>query len=115
MLSDKTTVELGKEGQRRAEKFLRKLGYKIIESNFRSKFGEIDLIATKDDTLVFVEVKARASDLFGLPEEAVNSRKISHITLAGEYYASLHPELPELQRIDVVSIEGSDIRLIEVD
>ena len=114
MLSDKTTTELGQEGQNRAEKFLLDLGYQIIERNFRSKFGEIDLVALKDDTLIFVEVKARATNLFGLPEEAVTKRKISHITLAGEYYATLHPELPESQRIEVVAIEGREIRLIDV-
>lgn len=111
----RTTIQIGDAGQRKAERFLKKLGYKIIDRNFRSKFGEIDLIAVKEGTLVFIEVKARASDLFGLPEEAVNARKIDHITLAGEYYASLHPELPKSQRIEVVAIRGEDIKLILVD
>lgn len=105
---------MGAKGEKEAEEYLNGLGYKIIDRNFRSKFGELDLVALKDGTLVFMEVKARATNLFGLPEEAVTKRKISHITLAGEYYASLHPELPKLQRIDVVAIEGNVIRLIEV-
>jgi Holliday junction resolvase-like predicted endonuclease len=50
-----------------------------------------------------------------LPEEAVDRRKLHHITLAGEYCASLHPELTAAQRIDVVSIEGDEIRLTSVD
>lgn len=109
-----STRDVGSKAERKAAKFLEKLGYKVIDRNFRSKFGEIDLVAVEDDTLVFVEVKARATRLFGLPEEAVNKRKIQHITLAGEYYASKHPELPKLQRIDVVAVEGSDIKLIKV-
>lgn len=105
---------MGKAAEDQAVKFLVNLGYQIIERNFHSKFGEIDVVALKDETLVFVEVKARSTKLFGLPEEAVNAGKIRHITLAGEYYASLHPELPQLQRIDVVAIEGNEIRLIPV-
>lgn len=107
------TRDVGLAGEEKAARFLENQGYKVIERNFRSKFGEIDLVALKDDTLIFLEVKARASRMFGLPEEAVNKRKISHITLAGEYYASLHPELPKAQRIDVVAIEGNLVRLIE--
>ncbi len=109
-----TTRDMGQAAEDQAAKYLASLGYKIIERNFHSKFGEIDVVALKDETLVFVEVKARSTRLFGLPEEAVNAAKISHITMAGEYYASLHPELPQLQRIDVVAIEGNEIRLIPV-
>lgn len=109
-----STKDTGQAAEDRAADFLEGLGYKILDRNFRSKFGEIDLVALDGDTLVFVEVKARATRLFGLPEEAVNKRKIRHITLAGEYYLSLHPELPQLLRIDVIAIEGNELRLIQV-
>lgn len=109
-----TTRDIGQAAEDRAADFLKNLGYQILDRNFRSKFGEIDLVAVDGETLVFVEVKARATRLFGLPEEAVNKRKIRHITLAGQYYVSLHPELPELHRIDVVAIEGNEVRLISV-
>lgn len=108
------TRSIGQKAESKAADFLEDLGYRILERNFRSKFGEIDLVALDGETLVFVEVKARATRLFGLPEEAVDRRKIKHITLAGEYYVSLHPELPKLQRIDVVAIEGNEVRLISV-
>lgn len=108
------TRDIGLAAENKAASFLISQGYQVIERNFRSKFGEIDLVAIDGVTLVFVEVKARATRLFGLPEEAVNKRKIRHITMAGEYYASIHPELPELHRIDVVAIEGNDVRLISV-
>ncbi|HET7713528.1 MAG TPA: YraN family protein [Patescibacteria group bacterium] len=109
-----STRDIGNKAEDRAAEFLRRQGYQILDRNFRSKFGEIDLVALDGETLVFVEVKARASRRFGLPEEAVNPRKIRHITLAGQYYASLHPTLPQLQRIDVISIEGDELRLISV-
>lgn len=109
-----STKDTGQAAEDRAADFLEGLGYKILDRNFRSKFGEIDLVALDGDTLVFVEVKARATRLFGLPEEAVNKRKIRHITLAGEYYLSLHPGLPQLLRIDVIAIEGNELRLIQV-
>lgn len=103
----------GKLGEQTALKLLTKAGYKIIDRNFRSKFGEIDLVAIDGDTLVFVEVKTRWSRKFGLPEEAVNYWKIRSITKTGEYYKLLHPNTPELLRIDVVAVEVANGRLIE--
>jgi putative endonuclease len=67
----------GKIGEDRAAKLLRNKGYKIIEQNYTTKLGEIDLIAIDVDTLVFVEVKTRWSKKFGNPEEAVNLRKLN--------------------------------------
>ena len=66
---------LGREGERLAAEYLEKKGYKVVASRFRLFHGEIDLIAWDGDTLVFVEVKARTSDDFGLPEESVTPAK----------------------------------------
>ncbi len=95
-----------------AVKLLLKSGYKVIDRNFRSRFGEIDIIAIKDDCLVFVEVKARWSLKFGLPEEAVTPHKIWKIGRTGEYYCILHPELPKKMRIDVLAIiiDGNTVK-----
>jgi len=101
------TRNLGILGEDLAAEFLRKNGYKILERNFRSKFGEIDIIAQDKDTLVFVEVKTRWSEKFGLPEEAITPWKIKKIKKAGEYYKLFHPELPELLRIDAVCLDLS--------
>lgn len=102
---------LGNFGENYAEKLLLKNGYKVVEKNFRCKVGEIDLIALKDDILVFVEVKTRVNTRFGYPEEAVTSRKIARIKRTGDWYVSLNQNLPKKRRIDVVSIllEGNKI------
>ena len=66
---------LGEEGERLARKFLERRGYRIIASNYRTRMGEIDLIAEHGQTLVFVEVKARADDRFGGPACAITLAK----------------------------------------
>jgi len=111
--------ETGKFAEDYAVKFLLSKNYKIIDRNFHSRFGEIDMVAVDGPTLVFVEVKARWSHKFGSPEEAVTTSKIWKIQKTGQYYSILHPELPKKLRIDVVAIdiEGgsvSGIRLIKV-
>lgn len=98
---------LGNLGENLALKHLKNKGYKFLERNFRSKFGEIDIIAREDDVLVFIEVKTRWSKKFGPPEGTVTPWKIKRIIKIGQYYKSLHPELPEAMRIDVVTIEFS--------
>ena len=97
---------LGNLGENLALKHLQKnKGYKFIERNFRSKFGEIDLILQDKDVLVFVEVKTRFSQSFGNPEEAVTPWKIRSIIKTAQYFSLKHPKLPESIRIDVVAID----------
>lgn len=114
-----TTVLQGRRGEKIACQFLTSKGYKIICTNFRTRFGEIDIVACDGETLVFVEVKARASRDFGLPEEAITPRKIRHLTKAGQYFKLKNPQTPDLQRIDLVAIKLSptgeigEIRLIK--
>ncbi len=95
----------GDLGENFAKELLVSSGYKIVTSNFRSLFGEIDIIAVKDGVLVFVEVKTRWSNKFGAPEEAVDKRKLGKIKKAGEFFSLTHPTLPKKLRIDVVAIE----------
>lgn len=66
---------LGKQGEEIAVKFLKKKGYTIIQKNFKTSLGEIDIIARDGDKIVFVEVKTRADDMFGHPFEAVGHKK----------------------------------------
>lgn len=61
------TKRLGKEGEDRAAKFLKKQGYLILERNCRTRNGEIDLIAMHEGMVVFIEVKTRTNDAYGLP------------------------------------------------
>lgn len=95
---------MGSRGETFAVSLLESNGYKVIERNFRCKFGEIDIIAQKDGILIYVEVKTRKSFKFGLPEEAVTKRKIRKIARIGELYQKIHPKLPKKLRIDVVSV-----------
>jgi len=101
----------GSSSENLASNLLVQNGYKVIDRNFHSRFGEIDIIAEKDGYLIFVEVKARHSLKFGMPEEAVTTSKLFKIKKTGEYYSLLHPNLPKKLRIDVVAlvIEGNEI------
>lgn len=103
----------GQIGESIASNLLRRQGYTILETNFRVRFGEIDIIALDGDTLVFVEVKARWSDRFGAPEEAVTFRKLRIISKVASYYKTLHPELPSKMRVDVVAISRGMASLIK--
>jgi len=93
----------GPQGEELAARLLRKNGYRILERNFRTGIGEIDIIAMEKGTLVFIEVKTRTSDAFGTPFEAVTRRKRDKIKkTALLYLKNLRREVPV--RFDVVSI-----------
>jgi len=79
-------INLGKIGEDLALDFLKSHSFSIIKKNFRSKFGEIDIIAEKNHCLYFIEVKTRSNLNHGAPFEAVNKRKIYHIKKAAQYY-----------------------------
>ena len=96
-------MSLGQKGEGFAETFLRKKGYKVIEKNFKSRIGEIDIIAEDRGTLVFVEVKTRENLLYGQPFEAVNSRKKRKIANVAMLYLKKLKEIPPC-RFDVVSV-----------
>lgn len=96
---------LGKYGEGIATQYLEQHGYQIIDRNFKARYGELDIIATKNTTLVFVEVKTRIGKKFGFPEEAITARKLHEIIMTSEYYNLLHPSLPKFYRIDVIALE----------
>lgn len=97
-------------GEDLASEYLRKKGYKIIERNFRVGYGEIDIIAVKNKTLVFIEVKSRTSDIFGSPAEAITYGKLKSLVKTAEFYKLKNPKLPTQMRIDavLVTIKGQD-------
>ncbi len=101
---------LGHGGESRAEEFLKERGYQVIDRNFHSRFGEIDIIAKDHDTLVFIEVKARLNNSYGSPEESVTPKKIDKIIKTGQYYCLIHNHQNLSQRIDVIAIDGPEIR-----
>jgi len=79
-------TELGKEGEKIAADYLSNQGYDILVFNYRYKRAEVDLIAQKDEIIIFVEVKMRSSTGFGYPEEAVSDKKAELIMEAAEHY-----------------------------
>ena len=96
--------EAGKKGEKIAADYLLKKGSRIVSRNFRSKRGEIDLIATTGNYLVFVEVKEREANALVSPLEAVTSAKRARVIRAAQYYLMRYPS--HLQpRFDVIAIE----------
>ena len=93
----------GNRGEDLATEYLQKKGYKIIERNFRTRFGEIDIVCRDGQTLVFVEVKTKIGHDFGEPEEMVNKSKISKVKRMGEVYLQ-DKGINVGCRVDVVAI-----------
>lgn len=102
----------GQEGEDQAAVVLKKEGYRIIATNFRSPFGEIDIIAEEDGCLVFVEVKRRKGRTFGTSFEAIDARKKRHIIRSAQVYLKTNRSLGRRVRFDVVGIDGDEVRLI---
>jgi putative endonuclease len=99
---------LGKSGEELAVTLLKENGYKILARNFKTKIGEIDIVACDKDTISFVEVKTRQSDRFGSPMEAVSYPKRRQISKAALTYLKDNNLLNKKARFDVVSILFSD-------
>jgi putative endonuclease len=108
---------IGARGETIAAEHLRSLGYEIVDTNVRTRYGEIDIIAREGETLVFVEVKARRGIRYGSPQEALSPRKQARLrSLAEAYLQSLDAEPPAC-RIDVVAIalgRGGSVESIDL-
>jgi len=92
-------------GEKLAKDFLKKRGYRIVETNYRCPEGEIDIVARHKDYLVFVEVRTKTSLEFGSPEESITQTKQERLKSTASRYQQTHDNLPPLWRIDVVAIE----------
>ena len=98
---------IGNIGETKAVRYLRMKGYKILETNYYTKFGEIDIITQKDECICFIEVKTRQNDKFGEPRDAVNYYKQKKIISVAEYYmATLKHDYN--CRFDVIEVKISD-------
>jgi putative endonuclease len=95
--------QTGKTGEETASLYLQNQGYTLLARNFRYQRAEIDIIAQKAQILVFVEVKTRASNRFGYPEEAVSAKKIALFLLAAEAYIQQINWQHDI-RFDIISI-----------
>jgi putative endonuclease len=103
-------IERGREGEDWAARVLKKSRYKIVERNFRTPAGEIDIVARDGKCLVFVEVRTRGSVEFGLPQETVIARKRSRLCRAARWYLQANRIGDVDCRFDVVSIVMDDER-----
>ena len=109
--------QFGKESESEAARLLKKKGYKIIGQNYRTKLGEIDIIAKEKDTIVFVEVKSRKSASYGNPKYAVTPKKMRKISMVALYFLKVTNQSGSKARFDVVSIgpgeENQEIEIIK--
>lgn len=107
-----TTIEIGADAEERAACHLETQGYRIVERNYRCKAGELDVVAYDGATLVFVEVRSRASDEFGHAAEMVTPRKQRQVARVAEMYLLERRPRYADARFDVVAITGGDIVLL---
>ncbi len=98
----------GARGEREAERFLLRKGFIIVYRGYVNRFAEIDLVAVDGQTLVFVEVKTRSSDIAGRPDEAVDSNKQDRMTKAALTFLRQNNLLESRARFDVISISWGD-------
>lgn len=97
-------IEVGKRGELIARKYLLENDYYIIDTNYRNKIGEIDIIASKNDILIFIEVKTRTNRNYGYPYEAVNKKKQEKIVYCSLLYIK-HKKFDDIQlRYDIIEV-----------
>ncbi len=103
---------LGAKGERAARRFLKRNGYKILEKNFKSPFGEVDVIAQKGEVIAFIEVKTRISDSFGSPSQAVTPERQKRYFNAARYYFA-ERQIDFVVRFDIIEVFRGEINHIE--
>ena len=96
-------AQIGLEGEREASNFLTKKGYEIVEKNYRYRYSEIDIIAKKDNLLIFVEVKTKSYTAFGNPELSVDEKKVHKVQQGAEHYILDNDWRGDI-RFDVIAI-----------
>jgi putative endonuclease len=106
------TTNKGKEGELIASNYLKNKGYNIIQNNFTSKFGEIDIIAEKDGTIIFIEVKLRQGKSYEGATGAVHYNKIKKLIKTAKYWIALKNEEVSC-RFDVIAIENNEVEHIQ--
>ena len=104
-------ARFGRAGEDAAAAWLRRAGYRILDRNYRCPFGEIDIVAAKDDVVAFCEVKTRGTDRFGIPAEAVTPRKQARLRRLAARWLREHTCTRAEIRLDVVSVIARDGRV----
>jgi putative endonuclease len=105
-------ASVGRRGEDEAARFLESRGYKVLERNYRCRYGEIDIVARDGKTVVFVEVKTRGSDRFGAPTASVDARKQKKILLTSQFYIESNRLFDSDLRFDVVGIEMNGRKIV---
>lgn len=103
-----SNISFGRRGEDIAADFLKKNNYKVLKKNYRTKLGEIDIVAENRGTICFIEVKSRHSEKFGSPQEAVFRHKQRQISKAALCYLKENRLLDRRARFDVLSITYED-------
>ena len=101
-----STRDKGSDAERRAEAWLARRGYVVIDRNHATRGGEVDLICRDGGTLCFVEVRSRSDSVHGAPEETIDRRKALRVVAAATDWARRHDSLDDEIRFDVLSITG---------
>lgn len=99
-------IQVGRWGEQLAADYLLAQGYLILDRNFHTPYGELDLIATRDGQTIFIEVKTRTGTDMGYPEEALTPTKKSHLLLAIAEVMADRIDLPLDWRLDLIAIVG---------
>lgn len=105
-----TTTSTGNYGETLAINYLKKIGYQILNRNYRIRGGEIDIVAQDKDILVFVEVKTRWSHDYGLPVESITPWKIKALLKTAAFYCVKIKWGDKPYRLDMVSVDFADSR-----
>jgi putative endonuclease len=103
---------LGFRGERIAERWLERKGWRVIQRRFRDGHRDLDLVAERDGTVAFVEVKARSGDAFGAPVEAVHWRKRRELTRSARMWISRYGQPGESYRFDVIGVLVASERVL---
>ena len=90
-------AQFGRRGEDLASLFFRARGFRVLDRNWRTRLGEIDLIVEKDGRVHFIEVKTRRSTAYGNPEEAITQTKLRHLSRTIELYLRAHPAIRHYQ------------------
>lgn len=105
-------VKLGRKGERKARWYLRRRWWKILEKNYKSPFGEVDIIAKKREVIAFIEVKTRLTDDYGAPSEAVTEQRKRRYIAAAKYYFAGR-QIDCTVRFDIIEVFRGRINVIE--
>ena len=105
IVANTQSMRLGELGGRAARGYIERLGFTILDTNYRCPYGEVDIVAVEGDSLVFLEVRTRSSNALGLPEESVTPSKGRKLIATAETYLQSRTDLPNQWRIDLVAVD----------